>query len=109
MIRHTAVLAAAVLAAQLAGCGGSFAVIGAEAKLPEGEESPGFIDRMSDSQTVSENDALRGLIMLVGDQDPCSTFGERIDRLKGKGAISGNWEYRADRPLTKGRLAYMIY
>ena len=90
------------------GCG-TFGVINPDARLPEGEESPGFVDRMSSQADVSENDALRGMLMLVEGGDPCQTFGNRVERLKGKEIVGADWNFNADRPLTKGRLAYMVY
>ena len=92
----------------LYGCGQG-TVTGGDAKLEAGEGSPGFLDRVSSQKTVSENDALRGMLILLYEEDKTATFRQRVDTLTDRGIVSGRWDLRADRPLTKGRLAYMVY
>ncbi len=109
IIRKTLVAAVALTAGMLlAGCEPP-GITGAEAKLPEGEQSPGFLDRISSQETVSENDAMRGLLMLLSGQDEAQTFTQRVEDLQKRGVVSSSWSFQADRPITKGRLAYMIY
>jgi len=106
----TGALAAAILAAALAGCStGPMRVVGAEASLPAKEASPGFLDRVAAGPNVSENDAMRGLMMLLDGQDTAETFGQRVEKLLGRDVIDSTWDYDAARPITRGKLAYMIY
>ncbi len=107
-IRHAATVAMLLLAAGTVGCQ-SFDVVGAKETLPDGEGSPGFLDRISSQKDVSENDAMRGLLMLIGQENKAKTFKQRVDILLEKKIINPNWNYDARRPITKGRLAYMIY
>ena len=106
----TCVLAAMILAAALAGCSaGPMQVAGAEASLPAKETSPGFLDRISAGPNVSENDAMRGLIMLLDGRDAAETFRQRINALLGRDVLDSTWDYDSARPITRGKLAYMIY
>ncbi len=80
-----------------------------EATLPEAESSPGFLDRMSSTPTVTQNDAMRGLLFLLQEKDPAGNFAQRVEMLHGKEIIPGGWTYNANKPLNRGQLAYMIY
>lgn len=109
-IRHAGVVLAAVAAAAcLAGCASAGRLTGAEAKLPEGEQSPGYLDRVSSGKYISENDAMRGIIMLLDGQDTAKNFQQRVEVLKGRNIVYSRWSFDAARPLTRGRLAYMLY
>ena len=77
--------------------------------LPAGEESDGFLDRISSLENVTENDAMRGILMLVNGEDTAKNFAERARLLAEKNIVSRNWTFSADRPMTKGKLAYIIY
>lgn len=103
------IIAAAILTAALAAGCATPGVQSPEAKLPADEGSPGFLDRMSSQATVSENDAMRGMLMLLDGDDEAATFGERVDALKQRGVVGEDWDFVADRPIRKGRLAYMVY
>jgi len=106
-------LAAAVLAATvcLGGCAGKGApiVVGGDAKLPDDDGSPAFIDRISSETLVSEDDALRGIVMLLDGKDPAENFQGRIDVLLARKVVDRAWNYDAGRPITRGKLAYMVY
>ncbi len=78
-------------------------------KLPAGEESDGFLDRISSQENVTENDAMRGVLMLLNGEDTAQSFAERTRLLAEKNIVSKNWTFVADRPITKGKLAYIIY
>lgn len=91
------------------GCGSGQIEAGTDATLPEGEDSAAFLDRVSSLPTVSENDALRGVLLLTDGADPDRTFAERVERLRAAEVASDRWTYRAERPITKGRLAYLLY
>jgi len=102
---------AVVVAASIAGgCGAAGTKIAKpQAKLPAGENSAAFFDRVSSQPTVSENDAMRGVLMLVTGKDEAATFKGRVEALQAKKIVSAGWRLDADRPVTKGRLAYMLY
>ena len=97
----------AVAAAGLVGCqtGGMTA---GDAALAADEGSPGYFDRVSSLPSVSENDALRGMLMLLDGEDSCRTFQERVEALQQRGIVDGGWRFEAGRPLTRGKLAYMV-
>ncbi len=80
-----------------------------DAKLPADESSAGYIDRMSSQLTVSENDAMRGVLMLLEGNDQTETFQQRVETLRTRELIADTWDLQADTPITKGKLAYMIY
>ena len=102
---------AAVLAAGLAGCsaGGPPLATMPGATLPDDDGSPAFLDRVASTGTVSQNDAMRGMLMLVDGQDACKTFQQRVENLAARKIVCGAWRLDAARPLTKGMLAYMVY
>jgi len=60
-------------------------------------------------ENVSENDALRGVLMLMKETDAKSTFQQRVETLREKEIIAQHWNMDADRPLSRGKLAYMVY
>ena len=106
--RATGLLAAVVLAG-VAGCTPeTLRIDGTETKLPPNEGSPGFLDRLASLPTVSENDACRGMLLLLDGQDKAASFRQRADKLAARGVLQGNWRCGAVRPITRGRLAYMI-
>jgi hypothetical protein len=93
----------------LAGCGArALQVGGGDAKLVQGEESPDYIDRVQSQKYVSENDAMRGILMLVDGKDEQPDFAARVRSLRDRGIVDGGWRFQADRPVTRGRLAYMV-
>lgn len=108
---RSAALAAAAWLALAGGC--SFhdtePVMGPPGPLPAGEGSPGFLDRMASQTNVSEDDAMRGMLLLVDDEDKAAGFEQRVASLRGRGIVAQRWDCQARRCLTKGRLAYMIY
>jgi hypothetical protein len=98
-----------ILAAVGAGCGTPGQVANGVATLPEDKNSALFIHRLSSVETVSENDALRGVLMLMDGEDSAETFQQRIDNLSERNILGSSWDFDATRALTRGRLAYMIY
>jgi hypothetical protein len=101
-----------VALAGAAGCssGGSEPLIAGRADaLPEGEDSAAFLDRISSQARVTENDAMRGMLMLLDGKDACKTFEERVKSLAERRVVDRSWEFGSHRPVTKGKLAYMIY
>jgi len=91
-----------------AGCG-SGAIANPQASLDADESSAAFLDRLSSQQTVNENDAMRGMLILLDGQDNQAAFSERVEQLRSKDIIDPDWDVDACKPLTRGRLAYMIY
>jgi hypothetical protein len=107
--RDAAALAGLVLIVGLTGCAPqALQVEGAKAALPADDGSPGFLDRMASQQNVCENDAFRGMLMLLDGQDKAETFQQRAEKLAEKGVIARGWRHDAARALTKGKLAYMV-
>ena len=90
------------------GCG-SGQIANGEATLIANENSAAFLDRISSQTSVSENDAMRGLIMLLDDEEDCETFHQRVQTLRARQIIGANWNVDATQSITRGRLAYMIY
>ncbi len=85
-------------------------VAGGQAALPADEDSAGFLDRMSSQRVVTQNDAMRGLWLLMNnDKDDHADFAGRVEALRQRDIVSDGWSFQADKPLTKGQLAYMIY
>jgi hypothetical protein len=82
-------------------------VTGEGATLPQGENSAAFLDRMSSQDTVTENDAMRGVLMLDGG-DKTNTFKQRVDLLVDKKILDPKGSYDASRELSRGKLASMI-
>jgi hypothetical protein len=101
-------LALGLLAAWGAGCSGPREMVcGADAPLPQ-EDSAAFLDRVAQGRTLTENDAARGVLMLLDGADQRREFGQRVDALRQRGLIGKDWVMVADRPVTRGRLAYMV-
>jgi len=92
----------------LGGCARSqLTVVGEDVTLPEAENSAAFLDRMSSQDTVTENDAMRGILMLDGG-DKTETFKQRVDSLIDKKILDPKGSYDAARALSRGKLARMI-
>jgi len=102
-------LLTAVLATAMNGCIEQKGITAGDATLPAGEDSAGFFDRISSHSTVTENDAMRGMLYLLDGQDKANTFGQRVRMLQGKDILGKTWGFDANRPLTKGKFAFMIY
>ena len=90
-------------------CGRIGDVHNGEATLSAEEGSPGFLDRVASGTSVCENDACRGVLMLLEKEQPEATFAERVATLRQVGVVPACWEFAADRSLSRGRLAQMIY
>jgi hypothetical protein len=107
-IRH--MMAALALALAAGGCArGPGQINGGQATLPADDGSAGYLDRVSSVPTVSENDAARGILLLLEADDAGHTFAQRIETLRQRGVVGASWDMDANRPVTRGRLAYMIY
>jgi len=94
----------------LCGCSrGGLNVVGGDATLAANEDSAVLLDRLASGKTVGENDAARGMVLLLDGKDSCRTFQDRITLLRGRGVVGEHWDFVADRAITRGRLAYMVY
>lgn len=96
----------------LPGCDGPMGSVegkGSPLVLPAGEDSAAYLDRLSDQSTVSENDAMRGILLLLNGKDSATSFDERKETLRERGIVSDRWSFQKDRPITRGKFAYMIY
>ncbi len=94
--------------AAIAGCQNAGVVTGGAQALQGDEDSAIFIDRVASLENVSENDAMRGVLLLLDGEDTAQTFQQRVDLMLQRHLVSPNWDFSADRPITRGRLAYMI-
>jgi len=109
MRRIACLTAAAACGLVMAGCQtGEPAIVNGQAALPEQENSAAFLDRISSLPNVSENDAMRGVLMLLDGKDEATNFAERVEKLRVR-RIIGDWDCDAGRPISKGKYAYMIY
>ncbi|MDP6633947.1 MAG: hypothetical protein QGG42_03540 [Phycisphaerae bacterium] len=106
--RYYFLIAGLTAVAALGGCAPSQLTVADEnATLPKGENSAAFLDRMSSLDTVTQNDAMRGLLMLEGG-DKTDTFKQKVDLLIDKKIISPTGSYNASHELSRGQLARMI-
>ena len=72
------------------------------------ENSAEYLDRMSSRETVTENDLLSGMLMLLDGQDQAKTFAQRVESLQKRQILAAAWSHDAERATTRGRLAYMV-
>ncbi len=105
---ETCMLLTVIACLTAAGCGSGQITNGA-ATLDADEGSAAYIDRLSSQLTVSEHDAMRGIIFLLDGKDSFQTFSQRAESLRDRGIIGAAWDVDADRETSRGRLAYMIY
>jgi len=103
------IFASLILLAAASGCSTEMKIINVGKALPAAEDSAAFLDRMSSQKEVCENDAVRGFLLLLDGKDTTRSFEERVKKLIDKDVTYKGWEYDADRPITRGRLAYMMY
>ena len=99
-----------VLLTGFMGCSvAELAVQSPSAKLPADDGSAAYLDRVSSMENVSQNEAMRGILMLLEIDDAQDTFQQRVDKLRSRKLIDSSWPLQADRPITRGQAAYMIY
>ena len=75
----------------------------------EQEDSAGYLDRTGSLKgCVNENDAMRGILLLLDGEDKCANFTERVNKLADRGIVDKSWAFDAAKPLTRGKMAYMV-
>jgi len=110
-MHHATVTLLAILTAAaiwLGGCNPG-QISGGEAKLQAEGGSAGLLDRLSSAENVSENDAFHSLLMLLEGKDEHETFARRVAALRERKLLDETWDFQADRPITRGKVAYMVY
>ncbi len=109
---RTALILAGVLLVPvvLGGCNqpGAVKLVGGDVVLPADEKSDAFLDRVSDVD-VTENDAMRGILLMLDGKDTAKDFAQRVDILTKRGIVNSAWNHDAKRPVTRWKLAYMVY
>lgn len=98
------VLVAVVLSV---GCTGNGTITGGASKIAA-EDEVLFIDRIASMESVSENDAMRGMLLMLDGKDDCADFANRIERLSDRKIVSRDWNFDAAGLLSRGRMAYMV-
>ena len=84
-------------------------ISGQDTALPSDDGSAAYLDRVSSMSTVSQNDAMRGILMLLDVDDANDTFAQRVEKLTERDVVGLSWRFQADRPITRGQVAYMLY
>ncbi|MHC4716703.1 MAG: hypothetical protein ACYS5V_07025 [Planctomycetota bacterium] len=90
-----------------AGCAQPGSVAGGQTPLPT-TNSAAFLDDLSSQATVTEAQAFRGVLLVLG-QDRKMSFAQAVKALTDAGIVPEAWDFQADRPITRGKLAYMFY
>jgi len=90
------------------GCAGGTGEIHGGNKRLEEENEIVFIHRVASAGVVNENEALRGMLLMLDGKDECGDFSERIEKLASRGVVDKSWSFNADGTLTRGRMANMV-
>lgn len=90
-----------------AGCQPAGQVVGGQVKLAP-TDSAAFLDRIASQASVTESDAVTGILLMLERQEE-TTFADAVAKLADDRIISPSWNLQADRAITKGKLAYMVY
>ncbi len=95
--------------AVIAGCAenGAVEITGGDQQLAN-EGSAAYLDRISSMKTISENQAFHGILLLMNSEDPHGTFESRVKELLSRDIARRSWDFSADRPLRRGRMAYLV-
>jgi len=98
-----------VLAAALAGCQPAGPMIVKGDLALSGADSAAYLDTLASRNTVTQADALEGMLLVLGQDGGEKTFARAIEILSEKKIVSPAWRFQADANVTKGRVAYMVY
>ena len=101
-------LLAAVLAGTT-GCATETAVENGGLFLPDVAGPQDLLNDTVTSDTVTENEALRGVVMLRDGEDKAWRFSQRVDNAIEAKLASAVWDYDGKRAITRGKAAYMVY
>jgi len=71
-------------------------------------DSAEYLDRVASQPNVTEADAVTGMLLLLNSPKKM-TFAQGVELLRQRKIISGQWSCRADREITRGKVAYMVY
>lgn len=71
-------------------------------------DSAAYLDSISSLSTVSEADAFEGVLLVLASPQK-ATFAQAVTTLQERKIVPANWDFQADRPITKGKVAYMTY
>ncbi len=82
-------------------------VTGGDVRL-SGADSAAYLDGISSNPTVTEAEAMKG-ILLVLDEKRKMNFAEAVAALQERKIVASNWDFQADKAITRGRIAYMAY
>ena len=107
----TAVLAGLICLAGAGGCSrpSAMSIASPAASLPAGENSAEYLDRIASQPVVCENDAMRGILLLLKGKDQAKSFDQRVRLLMAEKIVPAGWQFRGEKPITRGKLAYMTY
>jgi len=97
-----------LLAASMTGCQTPPGeIVQGQLKLA-GTDSAAYLDRIAAEPTVSEAQAVRGILLLLG-QEREMTFAQAVKELQQRKILPRRWRFSPERPITKGKTAYMVY
>ncbi|MDY7011399.1 MAG: hypothetical protein SVV80_11715 [Planctomycetota bacterium] len=109
-MNRTYIILLSIAAAALASCqadNNAPQVLGGDARL-SAVDSATYLDGISSLSTVSEAEALEGVLLVLAESDK-ATFAQAITALQERKIVPAKWGFQADRPITKGKVAYMTY
>lgn len=73
------------------------------------ESQAEFIGGLVDREAVTYADGVRGVALLLNPAETVPSFEEAQSLLAGKKIINAKWQVQATAPLTKGKIAYMLF
>ncbi len=109
MKRTTAIILLAAAGAAAPGCQNPGPRVLQGEVMVGGRDSAAYLDAMSSRPSVTEAEALEGMLLVLGDQGRKRTFADAVEHLVGQGVVDPKWHHSAEREITKGRVAYMVY
>jgi hypothetical protein len=71
-------------------------------------DSAAYLDRLSSRPTVSQAEAVQGILMVLGEKKDLS-FAEAVGLLRSRRIADPAWTFQPDRAVTRGQVAYMVY
>ena len=74
----------------------------------ESRDSADLAYRLSSQKWCSNDEACSMVLLLIDGEDRYQNFDDRLIALDAKGVADASWGIEADKPVTKGTLAYML-